>query len=110
MEITDEFMKRSMGRAREYSIVLLRRGPNVGNEGADKVIWEHARRNFALRQEGKLSIVCPIRDGSPMAGVGIFDATLEETAQLMDGDPAVKAGVLVYEVHRCRSFPGDGLP
>jgi hypothetical protein len=28
----------------------------------------------------------------------------------MDEDPAVKAGVFVYEVHPCRSFPGDSLP
>jgi len=28
----------------------------------------------------------------------------------MDQDPAVKEGVLVYEAHPCRSFPGDCLP
>jgi hypothetical protein len=27
----------------------------------------------------------------------------------MDGDPAVQAGVLSYEVHPVRGFPGDGL-
>jgi len=27
----------------------------------------------------------------------------------MKDDPAVKQGVLVYELHRCRSFPGDSL-
>ena len=28
----------------------------------------------------------------------------------MDGDPGVQAGVFVYELHPCRSFPGDALP
>jgi hypothetical protein len=28
----------------------------------------------------------------------------------MEDDPGVKAGVFVYEVHPCRSFPGDSLP
>jgi hypothetical protein len=28
----------------------------------------------------------------------------------MDEDPAVKAGLLTYEVHPVRGFPGDSLP
>jgi hypothetical protein len=28
----------------------------------------------------------------------------------MQEDPAVKAGVLIYELHACRGFPGDALP
>jgi hypothetical protein len=28
----------------------------------------------------------------------------------MDGDPAVEAGILTYEVQPWRSFPGDALP
>jgi hypothetical protein len=27
----------------------------------------------------------------------------------MDGDPAVRAGILTYEVHETRSFPGDAI-
>ncbi len=30
-------------------------------------------------------------------------------ARLMDGDPAVRAGVLSYEVHPVRGFSGDSL-
>jgi len=43
-------------------------------------------------------------------GLGIFNASLEETKKIMDGDRAVQAGVFVYEIHPCRSFPGDSLP
>ena len=28
----------------------------------------------------------------------------------MDADPAVQAGVLTYELHPVRSFPGSSLP
>jgi hypothetical protein len=28
----------------------------------------------------------------------------------MNEDPAAKEGVFVYEIHACRSFPGDRLP
>jgi hypothetical protein len=108
--ITDEFMREMMTRTREYTAVVLKRGPRFGEPGADKVIWEHGRRNFSLRAEGLLRIVCPIRDGSEVAGIGIFVGSVEETERLMREDPAIAAGILVHEVHSCRSFPGDALP
>jgi hypothetical protein len=43
-------------------------------------------------------------------GVGIFSTREEETKRIMDEDPAVKAGIFTYEIHPCRSFPGDKLP
>jgi hypothetical protein len=36
--------------------------------------------------------------------------TFEEAKRIMDDDPGVKAGVFVFELHPCRSFPGDMLP
>ena len=109
-EITDDDMRQMMTQVRNYSIVLLRQGPNYRQDGADKIVWEHGRRNFALRADGALAIVCPIRDDSEMCGVGIFAADPDETRRIMDGDPGVEAGVFVYDVHPCRSFPGDALP
>ena len=76
----------------------------------EKFIWEHVRRNFALRAEGMLSIVCPIADGSDVTGAGIFDADVEEVIKIIDEDPGVKAEAIVYEIHACSSFPGDSLP
>jgi hypothetical protein len=35
---------------------------------------------------------------------------VDEIKKVMDEDPGVKAGVFVYEIHACRSFPGDSLP
>jgi hypothetical protein len=108
--ITDDYMREMLGKTRSYSVVILKVGPHRNDPGADKVIWEHGRRNFQLRADGLLSIVCPIADGTDHAGIGIFNAGLEQTRQIMDGDPAVQAGVLVYVVHTCRGFPGSSLP
>ena len=108
--ITDEFMRQMLATTKKYCVVILKAGPNRNEDGVEKIIWEHGRRNFALRAEGVLSIVCPISDGSNVTGVGIFNADVEEVKKIMDDDPGVKAGVFVYEIHASRSFPGDSLP
>ena len=108
--ITDEFMRQMLSKARNYCVVILRAGPNKHMDGAEKIIREHGRRNFELRADGVLSIVCPVSDGSNVSGIGIFNADVEEVKKIMDEDPGVQAGVFVYETHACRSFPGDSLP
>ena len=109
-EITDEFMRQMISRTRNYCVVILKAGPDRNKPGVEKIIWEHGRRNFVLRAEGLLSIVCPVADGSDVSGVGIFNADIDEVKSIMNEDPAVKEGVFVYEIHACRSFPGDSLP
>ena len=108
--ISDEFMQQMLSKSKKYCIVILKAGPNKNQDGVEKIIWEHGRRNFALRADGVLSIVCPVSDGSNVSGVGIFNATVEEVQKIMDEDPGVKVGVFVYEIHASRSFPGDSLP
>jgi hypothetical protein len=108
--ITDEQMRQMMSTTRNYCVVILKAGPNKKMDGVEKIIWEHGRRNFELRADGVLSIVCPVTDGSDVSGIGIFNASVEEITKIMDEDPGVLAGVFVYEVHPCRSFPGDSLP
>ena len=108
--VTDDYMQQMMARTKEYCIVILKAGPNRHIERAGTIIWEHARRNFSLREEGLLPIVCPVADGSEVSGVGIFNARTGQVRAIMDEDPGVREGVFVYEVHPCRSFPGDCLP
>jgi hypothetical protein len=109
-EISDDDMRAGMAQTREYSVVLLRAGERYGEEGSDRIVWEHGRRNFSLRADGLLSIVCPVRDDSDLCGVGIFNTTVDETTKLMEDDPGVQAGVFTFQVHPARSFPGDALP
>jgi len=108
-EITDEMMRERLQKSRAYCLLILKRGPNYTMEGADRIIWEHGRRNFSLRADGLLSIVCPVPDDSDVCGVGIFNADSAEVRKIMDTDPGVEAGVFVYDLHPCRGFPGDAL-
>ncbi len=108
--ISDDYMREMMTRTKPYCVVLLKAGPNANAADRDKIVWEHARRNFELRAADVLSIVCPIRDGSELSGLGIFNASVDEVQKIMDEDPGVQAGIFVYEVHPSRSFPGDSLP
>ncbi len=109
-EITDEFMMQMISQAKPFSIALLKATGNYENPENRPIIWEHARRNFALREEGLLAIVCPISDETELKGMGIFNADVDQTRLIMEEDPAVKAGIFTFEVHSARSFPGDSLP
>jgi len=110
VEITDEFMKEMMLKTKEYTVVILKSTEKIKEPEIEKIIWEHGRRNFRLREEGILSVVCPIRDGSDVSGIGIFNRNPDEVKEIMDGDPGVIAGIFTYEIHASRSFPGDKLP
>ena len=109
-QITDDFMERERARTREYSLVILTTTPLTFTEAERPVIWEHGRRNFALRADGALSIVCPVTDGGDIAGIGIFTTPPDETRAIMEADPAVLAGALDFRVAPVRGFPGDCLP
>ena len=107
--ITNEYMFEMLGKTKTYTLVLLKSSTNYGTAEAEPIVFEHGRRNFALRAEGALSIVCPVTDDTDLCGIGIFTGTTEEVAAIMDDDPGVQAGVFTYEVHPVRSFPGDAL-
>jgi hypothetical protein len=107
---TDDVMLERLNAARPYSVVILKEGPNYLMSGADRIIWEHGRRNMGLQHDGQLAIVCPIMDRTEVCGIYIFDAIPEEVDQIMAQDPGVLAGVFTYQVHPARGFPGSALP
>ena len=109
-QITDEHMQEVLGQARTYTLLLLRRTPKLTEPGSREIVWEHGRRNMALRAQGTLPIVCPVGDDSEWAGIGIFPASPEEVTAIMDDDPGVKAALFTYELHPVRGFPGSSLP
>jgi len=108
-QITEDYMREMSQKTRPYTIVILCKTPKRNEPNADKIVWEHGRRNYELRRDGILNIVCPVADESDVAGFGIFSTNAEETRRIMDEDPAVKAGIFVYEIHSARSFPSDAL-
>ncbi len=108
--ITDEFMRQMQEKARDYCVCIVRTTPKRGQTGANRLMTEHNRRNYVLRFDGPLAILCQVSDGSSVSAVIIFNTSVEEAKALMDEDPAVKDGILTYELHASRSFPGDTLP
>ncbi len=109
-QITDDYMRDMLQTTKPYTIVILHKTPKRNEPGADNVVWEHGRRNFELRRDGMLCVVCPVQDESDVSGVGILSTNVEETRKIMDEDLGVKAGIFTYETHPTRSFPGDALP
>ncbi|MGH3563336.1 MAG: hypothetical protein ACRDTN_16525 [Mycobacterium sp.] len=107
---TDDEINALLLTAKPYSIVIVKSGPNFTDDTALALSWEHNRRNFGLRADGRLAVVLRVMDDSDVYGVEVFDATVEDTIAVMNDDPGVQAGVLTYEVHLGRGFPGDSLP
>ena len=109
-EITDDVMKQLLMTTKAFTAVILKKGPQFNNAESKPILWEHARRNMQLREEGLLSVVFPINSETEMAGIGIFNADAEQTKHIIEGDPAIEKDVLIYEIYPTRSFPGDKLP
>lgn len=112
-EITNEYMQQMLGKSRVFTVVLLTMTDKYDRDAAPdseqrKTIWAHGRRNFELRVSGKMSLVGPLIK-PPFAGMAVFNVSPEETRQIMDGDPAVQAGLFHVEIIPWRSFPGDTL-
>jgi uncharacterized protein YciI len=112
-EITDEFIQRRISSGRQYCVRLYKAGPNRNqpSDEAETIQMEHLRYLFQLRAEGKLLISGPVVDDPEIQGVAIFRSTnKEEVKRLCEGDPAVKAGRLVFELYHWYGLPGDCLP
>ncbi|HKZ66951.1 MAG TPA: hypothetical protein VJ111_11365 [Chitinophagaceae bacterium] len=108
-KITDEYMQSMLAMIKPYCLVLLKPGVNAALGNAQQIIWEHGRRNFALREEGKICIVCPVSKEADISGMYIFNTREEEAADIMKDDPAVTAGVFDFYTYPCMGFPGDSL-
>jgi hypothetical protein len=108
--ITDEYMHRMMENAKEYCVCIVRMTSKRKEPGANKLVWEHGRRNFSLRADGIIAIAFPIADESAISGIYIFNADAHKVMEIMEEDLAIKAGIFTYELHPSRSFPGDELP
>jgi len=107
--VTDDEIRSALETSRAYTLVLFRGGPRADKPGADRMIWEHGRRNLELRKEGKLDLIIRLGTEGEILGLDVFNTSVDETRRIMEDDPAVKAGVLTCEIRRAMSFPGDSL-
>jgi hypothetical protein len=108
--VTDEQMHQRLETVRQYTVALLRATPAFVRPDVNPIIWEHGRMNMALVDAGILAVVLPVADDSELAGLQVFTVDVEEARTVMESDPAVAAGILSYELHPVRGFPGSTLP
>ncbi len=114
-EVTEQDLFASQARFKPYTIIILKHGPKypVAGPRSDPevfgLILTHGRRNASLRLAGLLRVVCPVADGSDVAGIGVFDASPDDVELIYSRDPAVLAGVLTYEIHPTQTFPDSSL-
>ena len=108
--VTDEQMHERLAQVRQYTVALLRATPALVRPDVDPIIWEHGRMNMRLVAAGILTIVLPVADDSELAGLQVFTVDVAQARTVMESDPAVAAGILSYELHPVRGFPGATLP
>ena len=87
---------------RQYVMALLKAGPNrnQSEEEAQRIQRAHLDNIKRLADEGMLALAGPFLDDGDLRGVFVFNVkTIEEAQQLVESDPAIKAGRLVMELH-----------
>ena len=68
-------------------------------EESKEIFSGHLSNMGRLAKEGKLVVAGLFEDGAPKRGLFIFNVTtLKEAEELVNTDPAVKAGVFEYEL------------
>ena len=106
----DERMHELLATTRPYTAMLLRLGVGAAAPGAEAHVWEHGRRNLALRTAGTMLLVLPAPGHDEWAGIAVFAAPAEQVERLLADDPAIRAGVFTYELVPVIGFPGATLP
>ena len=92
-----------------YYFVILKKGPNRNQDSvtAAQIQKEHLANINRLAELGKLNVAGPFLDDGEMRGIFIFDSGNEqEVRSLVESDPAIKAGRLVYELHHWMTQKG----
>lgn len=85
-----------------YQMVLLYKGPNRNQDSSETMRLQeaHLANIQRLADEGKLIVAGPFLDDKDLRGIFIFDVESgDEVRKLVETDPAIKAGRLIYEIH-----------
>jgi len=87
---------------KQYFMVFLKAGPNRTQDSATtaKIQEGHLNNITRLFNEKKMVMAGPFLDEGIYKGIFLFDiATEDEVKQLLQTDPAIKAGRLDFEIH-----------
>lgn len=87
-----------------YYMYFLDKGPawSAAETPENAALQQAHLANFAkLHREGRLAVVGPFGDDTPMRGMGLLRAaSIEEARAVAEADPAVEAGHLTVRIHR----------
>ncbi len=87
----------------KFQMAIMKRGPKWGSTTEaqrNQILHQHLRNVIALLQSGKAVAAGPFGGDSDVAGLFILRAASPEEAKTwVDADPAVKAELLVGEMH-----------
>lgn len=101
---TKEAPKEEGFEMKQYYFVMLTKGERRHEISDTAVINEIQRGHMAninrLAEMGKIVVAGPFGDNGNWRGIFIFDCpTEDEVKELLNTDPAIKAGRLAYEIH-----------
>lgn len=94
--------KKTEPSIKQYFFVMLTAGPNRNQDSvtADKIQKGHMANIERLYHAGKLKVAGPFGDDGKWIGLFIFDCPDQaEVAKLLQTDPAIQSGRLLYEIH-----------
>jgi len=87
----------------QFQLAILKMGPKwdaTKEEDRNGILKQHLGNVVAMLDSGKAVIAGPFGDDTGLAGIFILRSTSPEEAKTwVDNDPAVKAGLLVAEMH-----------
>jgi hypothetical protein len=65
---TNDEMNALLVSAQSYSLVILKPGPNSGDDTSPAIMLEHGRRNFGMLDAGVVTVSLTVLDGSEIFG------------------------------------------
>ena len=87
----------------QFQMAIMRKGPKWDTTRADDrkaIFQQHLANVLSLLDSGKVVIAGPFDDDTDLAGIFILRATsVDEAKSWIDADPAVKAGLMIGEMH-----------
>ncbi len=112
-QITPEWIMSKVATGKPFSLVLLKAGlPEAPDKDeAARIQMQHLAYLFKLEQQKDISIFGPVLNDPVLIGILIVNHTdKQKVAELMDADPHIKSGHLIYEVYDFFTIPGQQIP
>src|SRR5438552_6153190 len=97
------FGQSSEHRLVQFQMAIMKKGPalvSTKEQERNQILQQHLANVLSLLDSGKAVIVGPFRDDTNVAGIFILRASSTAEAKTwVDADPAVRAGLMVPEMH-----------